>query len=99
MGLWKPFRRDFDEYILRFRSHKEQVEKEANIADMIEAANDRDIRLANQALQERDIQSRRRDVILANLSKVDYVARHKRQQRNRHRNTNSWLRLEPRFDA
>jgi hypothetical protein len=39
--LWKSFDRQFGEVVQKFRAHKENVEREAGVAHMIEAADER----------------------------------------------------------
>ncbi len=45
---WKPFERQFGGQIERFRQHRKNVEKEAGLAHMIEAADSRAVVLRNQ---------------------------------------------------
>ena len=51
---WKPFERQFDGQIERFRQHRKNVEKEAGLAHMIEAADSRAVVLHNQMQLEVD---------------------------------------------
>lgn len=51
---WKPFERQFGGQIERFRQHRKNVEKEAGLAHMIEAADSRAVVLYNQMQLEAD---------------------------------------------
>ena len=53
---WKPFERQFGGQIERFRQHRKNVEKEAGLAHMIEAADSRAVVLHNQMQLEADRQ-------------------------------------------
>ena len=53
---WKPFERQFGGQIERFRQHRKNVEKEAGLAHMIEAADARAVVLHNQLQLEADRQ-------------------------------------------
>ena len=53
---WKPFERQFGGQIERFRQHRKNVEKEAGLAHMIEAADSRAVVLRNQMQLEADRQ-------------------------------------------
>ena len=53
---WKPFERQFGGHIERFRQHRKNVEKEAGLAHMIEAADSRAVVLHNQMQLEADRQ-------------------------------------------
>lgn len=50
---WKPFERQFGQYIERFRQHRKNVEKEAGLSHMVEAADSRALIIANQQQLER----------------------------------------------
>jgi hypothetical protein len=41
LPFWKPFDREFGEVLNKFRVHRDNVEKEANLCHMIEEANSR----------------------------------------------------------
>ena len=51
--LWKPFDAQFGKQLNAFRQHQKNVEKEAGLADMIEAADARAMVLANQKQLEK----------------------------------------------
>ena len=51
--LWKPFDVQFGQQLGGFREHQKNVEKEAGLADMIEAADARAMMLANQKQLEK----------------------------------------------
>ena len=53
---WKPFERQFGGQIERFRQHRKNVEKEAGLAHMIEAADSRAVVRRNQIELEADRQ-------------------------------------------
>ncbi|KAF1829093.1 hypothetical protein BDW02DRAFT_602854 [Decorospora gaudefroyi] len=53
-GEWKPYRKNFDEYMIKFRSHCKRVEREAGLSHMIESARSQEVQLANRALQLRN---------------------------------------------
>ena len=53
---WKPFERQFGGQIEQFRQHRKNVEKEAGLAHMIEAADSRAVVLYNQMQLEADRQ-------------------------------------------
>lgn len=53
---WKPFERQFGGQIERFRQHRKNVEKEAGLAHMIEAADSRAVVLYNRMQLEADRQ-------------------------------------------
>lgn len=53
---WKPFERQFGGQIEQFRQHRKNVEKEAGLAHMIEAADSRAVVLRNQMQLEADRQ-------------------------------------------
>jgi hypothetical protein len=40
-SLWKDFNKDFDEFLEIFRRHKENVDEEANLCHIVEAAEER----------------------------------------------------------
>ncbi|KAH7069754.1 hypothetical protein BKA63DRAFT_88377 [Paraphoma chrysanthemicola] len=90
-GAWKPFRRQFDVYMIAFRNHCKRVEKEAHMAHMIESARDREVQRANQALQIRNEKHQRRYRALAAIPAVDYQAKHAKFLSLRHPGTNAWI--------
>lgn len=96
-GAWKPFRREFEEYMSAFRKHAKRVEKEATLAHMIESARIREIELANRALQIRNMKIARRHRILSSLPAVDYVNKHSQKSRLRQPGTTIWLRDTPQY--
>ena len=53
---WKPFEQQFGEQIERFRKHRKNVEKQAGLAHMVEAADSRAVVLHNQMQLEADRQ-------------------------------------------
>ena len=51
--LWKPFDLQFGQQLSGFREHQKSVEKEAGLANMIEAADARAVMLADQKQLEK----------------------------------------------
>lgn len=51
--LWKPFDLQFGQQLSAFREHQKNVEREAGLADMIEAADARAMVLADQKQLEK----------------------------------------------
>ena len=51
--VWKSFDAQFGQQLNAFRQHQKNVEKEAGLADMIEAADARAMTLANQKQLEK----------------------------------------------
>ena len=88
---WKPFEVQFGDQMAAFRQHQKQVEREAGLSHMIEAADSRAVVLANQQqLQlERAENDRRR--LLQSLCSIDYSAKHRAIRRLRHERTGEWL--------
>jgi hypothetical protein len=97
MVLWKPFRKEFDDFMLDFRKHQKRVEKEAGLAHMIEAAKSREIEKANRDLQKRNESINKRYEFLASLTTVNYAAKHHKISRQRHAGTLSWITANPRY--
>lgn len=54
--LWKPFDVQFGQQLGAFRQHQKNVEKEAGLANMIEAAETRALVLADQKQLEKERQ-------------------------------------------
>ena len=46
--MWKPFESQFGQQLDNFRNHRKNVEKEAGLSHMVEAADARALALANQ---------------------------------------------------
>ncbi|CZR67167.1 uncharacterized protein PAC_17066 [Phialocephala subalpina] len=84
--IFKPLsmNHQFDDAIEKFRQHKQNVEEEAKLCHMLEAAEEREARLTVFAIE-------RRRRILARLSNVDCNLRHRRLQGTRHEGTGIWL--------
>lgn len=94
---WKPFERQFGQYIDAFRQHRKNVEKEAGLSHMIEAADSRALVVANQMQidrQEKDDIHRR---TLAVIPSVDIKAKHAKLQGVRYPGTGSWLFQDPMY--
>jgi hypothetical protein len=91
--ILKPlsFDKQFDGAIDRFRQHRKNVENEAIICHMIEAAEQRDALLVLQAAE-------RRRNLLTRLSKVDYKYRHGKLKEARHEGTGVWFTSCPEYE-
>jgi hypothetical protein len=74
----------FDDVIERFQRHKQNIEDEAKLCHMIEAAEEREARLTIFATE-------RRRILLSRLSTIDYSHKHRRLQKARHEGTGVWL--------
>lgn len=89
--IWKPFERQFGQYLEGFRQHTENVEKEAGLSHIVEAAYSRDLVLANQMQLD---QQKKEDVLrktLAAIPSVDTEAKHMKLQGLRYHGTGMWL--------
>ena len=51
--IWKPFESQFGQQLDQFRNHRKNVEKEAGLSHMVEAADARALALANHLEMER----------------------------------------------
>ncbi|KAH8707014.1 hypothetical protein GQ44DRAFT_818027 [Phaeosphaeriaceae sp. PMI808] len=96
-GAWKPFRTSFEESISDFRKHSKLIEKEANLAHMIESARRHEVELANRALQLRNQKLDKRHRILSILPSVDYQSKLFRLSSQRHPGTARWIYNTPQF--
>ena len=76
--------RQFDEAVERFRQHKKNVDEEARVCHMIEAAEKRDAELILFAAE----QKRR---LLARLSTVGFEYKHQKLKSLRYKGTGTWL--------
>jgi hypothetical protein len=95
--LWKPFSEQFVTILGIFRNHKENVEKEAGLADMIEAS---EARTADQEHRELERMERKRETqrrLLALLSCIDYEGRHEKLCERRQEGTGKWLLQDENF--
>ncbi|KAF2786863.1 hypothetical protein K505DRAFT_258984 [Melanomma pulvis-pyrius CBS 109.77] len=97
MAIWKPFQKQFNDYIVAFRTHQKMVEKEAGLAHLIESARSREIELANRALQERNEKIHRRHRIFSALPSIGYQTKHDIICSHRHPGTNTWLQTHYNF--
>ncbi|KAL2039046.1 hypothetical protein N7G274_008095 [Stereocaulon virgatum] len=88
---WKPFEQQFGTQLDHFRQHRKNVEKEAGLAHMIEAADSRALTLANQMQMEKDRELGERRQLLKILSTVNYVAKHEKIQEARYEGTGDWF--------
>lgn len=89
--LWKPFDRQFGQRMDDFRIHRKNVDKEAALSHMVEAADARAVDIINrlQVNKEREDNERRR--ILAMLSSLKYDEKQRKCQRVRYEDTGQWL--------
>ncbi|KAM0798419.1 hypothetical protein BDR22DRAFT_808989 [Usnea florida] len=95
--LWKPFDLQFGQRLSSFREHQRSVEKEAGLANMIEAADTRAVMLADQQQVEKRRQEDNRLRIIAMLNAINYEAKHRRLQNLRHAGTGEWLFLKTEY--
>ncbi|KAG4436826.1 hypothetical protein IFR05_007675 [Cadophora sp. M221] len=84
--LYKPLslNRQLDEAVERFREHRKNVEKEAQLCHMIEAAEKRDEELTLFAVE-------RKRRLLSRLSTVGFEYKHQKLKSLRHVGTGVWL--------
>ena len=88
---WKPFERQFGEQIDGFRTHVKNVEKEASLSHMVEAAESRSVVLANkQQLEKMKKESQHRRMIAA-IPSVNHEGKHKKLQNVRYEGTGTWI--------
>lgn len=88
---WKPFERQFGQQIDDFRTHSKNVDKEAGLSHMIEAADSRAVILANQKQLERAKKQNIHRQILEAIPSVDTELKHKKLQSLRYPGTGSWI--------
>ena len=62
--LWKPFESQFGQQLDNFRNHRKNVEKEAGLSHMIEAADARAFALANHLQLEKKTKGRRLVIVV-----------------------------------
>ena len=96
---WQPFKQRFQKTLDNLREHVKNVDKEAGLAHMIEAATSRDLILANKAIEESRRKEHRRLQLLARLSSVPYAEMHQKAQRLRCPGTCSWILDEHLYQA
>lgn len=94
---WKPFERQFGQYIEGFRQHRKNVEKEAGLSHMIEAADSRALVVANQKQIDRQEKEDIHRKTLAAIPSVDTKAKHLKLQGIRYPGTGMWLFQDPLF--
>lgn len=82
-----------------FRKHAKRVEKDANLAHMIEAARSRELQRANHELQLRSQQSQLRNRILVSLPAVNYYSTHRRIIAQKTKGTCKWLYNSAKFET
>ncbi|KAL9094230.1 MAG: hypothetical protein Q9165_003370 [Trypethelium subeluteriae] len=90
-ALWSPLKSKLDEYIVSFRWHAKQVEKEAGLSHMIEAKKARTLDEARQQLLKQNKEREERCRIFNNLSTIRYESIHQRVKDVRHDTTGDWL--------
>ena len=94
---WKPFEAQFGEYLSAFRHHQEQVEKEAGLSHMLEAADSRASMHANQQQLERLRSEDDRRRLLQCLSSTNPDSRHKALRMICHPGSGQWLLKDERY--
>lgn len=88
---WKPFERQFGQQIDAFRVHLKNVEKEAGLSHMIEAADARAVVLANQKQLEKAKKESNHLRIIAAIPSVNNEGKHKMIQSLRYEGTGAWI--------
>ncbi|MCJ1457100.1 hypothetical protein MMC28_007466 [Mycoblastus sanguinarius] len=88
---WKPFERQFGHQIDIFRTHLTNVEKEAGLSHMIEAADSRAIVLANQKQLEKANKESDHRRIIAAIPSVNNDSKHRKLQDLRYSGTGDWI--------
>ncbi|KAL8797124.1 MAG: hypothetical protein Q9195_000591 [Heterodermia aff. obscurata] len=88
---WKPFERQFGQQIDDFRTHLKNVDKEAALSHMIEAADARAVTLANQQQLEKAKKKNLHRQILEAIPSVDTILKHRKLQDLRYPGTGSWI--------
>ena len=88
---WKPFERQFGQQIDGFRAHLKNVEKEASLSHMIEAADARAVVLANQKQLEKAKKENSYRRIIAAIPSVNNEAKHTMLQNLRYEGTGAWM--------
>ncbi|KAI9826329.1 MAG: hypothetical protein M1832_000246 [Thelocarpon impressellum] len=89
--IWKPFKLEFTNMMVDFRRHAKEVEKQAGLADMVEAAESRSLARVQweETLMRRKDEHRQR--LLKYLSSFDYTYRHRKLCEVRHEGSGAWL--------
>ncbi|KAF1850123.1 uncharacterized protein K460DRAFT_269511 [Cucurbitaria berberidis CBS 394.84] len=98
-SAWKPFRKEFEEYMAAFRKHRKTVEKEITLAHMIESARRGEMERANRALQVKNTKIAKRHRILSTLPAINYVNKHSQRVELRHSGTTAWLQATPQYGS
>ena len=96
---WQPFKQRFQKTLDSLREHVKNVDKEAGLAHMIEAASSRELTLANKAIEESRWKEHRRIQLLARLSNVPYAEMHRKAQDLRCPETCGWILNETLYQA
>ena len=86
-----PFERQFQHHIDNFRVHVKNIEKEASLSHMIEAADSRAVVLANQRQLEKAKKVDAHRQTIAAIPSIDMYAKQKRLQVLRQEETGSWI--------
>jgi Cdc6-like AAA superfamily ATPase len=98
-AAWKPFRAEFEQYLMMFRQHAKRIEKEARLAHRIETARMLEVQLANQALQIQNNKLQKRHTILSLIPSIDYQGKYLRYSNFRHPGTSTWFNNSPQYCA
>lgn len=89
--LWKPFTLRFTEYLKIFEDLKQQVQDEANVADMIESKRERELQERHRALAEARSREEKLRQTLQRFSPLDYHLTHRRLRSECHQGTTQWI--------
>ena len=94
---WKPFERQFGQEIDDFRTHLKNVDKEAGLSHMVEAADARAVILANQKQLEKAKKQNIHRQILKAIPSVDTESKHRKLRNLRYPGTGSWIFEDEKF--
>lgn len=83
---------ELDDAVKRFRDHRKMVEKESEIAHMIEEADAR-------AMVEINKKAELRKRLLSSLSIVNYEGKHRKIRNKSHPNSGSWVFISPEYKS
>ncbi|KAL9062587.1 MAG: hypothetical protein Q9157_008791 [Trypethelium eluteriae] len=90
-ALWSPLKSKLDQYLVSFRLHTKQVEKEAGLSHMIEAKKARTLDEERRQLLKKGQEQENRGKIFNSLSTIRYENIHRKVKGVRHGTTGDWL--------